>query len=115
MRCVPTALAFTLSTYLPAAAMVGGASPAADGLGRWIVMVLGSRGNLCTGTALTRDLVLTAAHCVAAAPNHRILSEKGAALMEVHTASTHPRFDPQSFANNRATADVALIKLAAPL
>ncbi len=110
-----SALAFSLFLCLPAAAMVGGATPAGDGVARSVVMVLGSRGNLCTGAALARDLVLTAAHCVAAAPNHRILPEKGAALMEIRTVSVHPRFDPQSFALNRATADVALVKLAAAL
>jgi secreted trypsin-like serine protease len=109
------ALAATVLSLAPAAAMVGGATPAADGIARSVVMVLGSRGNLCTGTALARDLVLTAAHCVTSAPEHRILPAKGAALMEIRTASVHPGFSPQSFANSRATADVALIKLAAPL
>src|SRR4051812_22094949 len=53
-----------------AAAMVGGAAPAADGAGRSIVMITSSRGNLCTGTALAHDLVLTAAHCVAPAATY---------------------------------------------
>ena len=36
-----------------------------------IVMVVDARGDLCTGTALARDLVLTAAHCVARAERLR--------------------------------------------
>src|SRR5262249_50142041 len=91
------ALAFSFVLCLPAAAMVGGATTAHDGVARSVVMVLGSRGNVCTGTALARDLVLTAAHCVTSAPEHRILPAKGAALMEIRTASVHPSFSPQSF------------------
>ena len=49
----------------PAYALTGNAPPATDYAARAIVMVVDPRGDLCTGTALTRDLVLTAAHCVA--------------------------------------------------
>jgi hypothetical protein len=56
-------------------------------------------------------LVLTAAHCVAPAATYRLLPKKGAATMAVKTVSVHPRYEPKSFALNRATADVALIKL----
>ena len=43
----------------PAAAMVGGAQPAPT-RAHAVVMLVGSRGNVCTGTAIARDLVLTA-------------------------------------------------------
>lgn len=95
--------------------MVGGAPPAGDAIGRSLVMIVGSRGNLCTGTALARDLVLTAAHCVAPAATYRVVAFKGAPAMAIATIMVHPRYDPQSFALNRATADVALLKLAAAL
>jgi secreted trypsin-like serine protease len=95
--------------------MVGGASAAAEPMARAIVMVVGSRGNLCTGTALARDLVLTAAHCVAPAATYQVLASKGSAPLAIRGISVHPRYEAQSFARNRATADVALIKLAAPL
>ena len=49
----------------PALALTGNAPPAAGYAARAIVMVVDPRGDLCTGTALTHDLVLTAAHCVA--------------------------------------------------
>src|SRR5262245_27974366 len=115
MRRRVTAFALILSLFLstPTAAMVGGATPAGDAVGRAVVMIVSTRRNLCTGTALTRDLVLTAAHCVAPVASYAILPVKGAAIMETKTIALHPRYDPQSFAANRATADVALIKLAA--
>jgi secreted trypsin-like serine protease len=98
-----------------AAAMVGGAAPAGDAAGQALVMIVGSRGNLCTGAALGRDLVLTAAHCVAPAATYSVLAFKGAPAIAIRTISVHPRYDPQGYALNRATADVALLKLAAAL
>ncbi len=91
--------------------MVGGAAPASEEIARSLVMIISSRSSLCTGAALARDLVLTAAHCVAPAATYRLLPKKGAATMAVRSVSVHPRYEPQSFAHNRATADVALIKL----
>jgi secreted trypsin-like serine protease len=95
--------------------MVGGAKPAGDALGRSLVMIVSSRANLCTGAALTPDLVLTAAHCVAPTATYKVVAFTGAPLMAIATIAVHPRYDPQSFALNRATADVALLKLPAPL
>ncbi len=56
------AIASILLWSLPAAAIVGGAA-AGDptGPGRHVVMIVGSRGNSCSGVAIARDLVLTAA------------------------------------------------------
>src|SRR5215468_86268 len=96
-------------------AMVGGAAPAGDGIARSLVMVVGSRangGSVCTGAALARDLILTAAHCVAPAATYSVLPAKNAPALAIKSIQVHPRYDPQSYALNRATADVALIKLA---
>ena len=49
-------------------AMVGGAPPADSAIARHVVLLVGSRGNSCSGVAIARDLVLTAAHCVPPAP-----------------------------------------------
>jgi len=49
-------------------AMVGGAPPADPAVARHVVLLVGSRGNSCSGVAIARDLVLTAAHCVLPAP-----------------------------------------------
>ncbi len=48
----------------PAQAVTGNAPPATGWAARPIVMVVDPQGDLCTGTALAPDLVLTAAHCV---------------------------------------------------
>lgn len=114
---VVIALASLAALCAPAAAIVGGARKV--GLtGEPIVMIVGTRGNrgvLCTGTALARDLVLTAAHCVAPETRLQIIATIGAAMTPINAIARHPRYDARSYARGRVTADVALIKLAAPL
>jgi len=102
----------------PADAMVGGATSAGDGITRSLVMVVGSRtngGSVCTGAAIARDLILTAAHCVAPGATYSVLPAKNASALAIKSIRVHPHYDPQSYALNRATADVALIKLAVAL
>lgn len=80
---------------------------------RAIVMITGARQSVCTGTAIARDLVLTAAHCMRLS-GYRVVTANGGthAVAEI---AIHPRFDAAAYDRNRATADVALIKLASPL
>jgi hypothetical protein len=109
------ALACLLISCVEAPAMVGGAGPAPDAIGRSLVMIVGSHGNSCTGTALARDLVLTAAHCVLPGAVYKIVEFDAARrplLRDITTIKAHPTFDPKK---HRAGADVALLKLAAPL
>jgi secreted trypsin-like serine protease len=111
-------LAATFALSGPAGAMVGGATPAGDGIARSLVMVVGSRsngGSVCTGAALMRDLILTAAHCVAPGATYSVFPAKNMPALAIKSIQVHPRYDPQSYALNRATADVALIKLAVAL
>jgi len=54
-------------------AMVGGAPPAGEDAGGAVVMLTGSHGTFCSGVALTRDLVLTAAHCVLAGAGYKLV------------------------------------------
>ena len=61
-RLLPLVAAILLSST--GHAMVGGAPPAADALGRSVVTIVGSRGNFCTGSLIAPTLVLTVAHCV---------------------------------------------------
>ena len=106
-----------LALSLPAAAMVGGAGKPARAIANAVVVVVGSRGNFCSGVALAGDLVLTAAHCVLPGADYKIV-EYGAAqpeLRDVRQVRAHPDFNLQTLLAHRATADVALIKLAAPL
>jgi secreted trypsin-like serine protease len=104
-----------LMTCAPALALTGNAPPAAAFAARGIVMVVDARGDLCTGTALTHDLVLTAAHCVARKTEYRVKAYQTGQPLLVRATALHPRFNLESYAASRATADVALLKLSAPL
>jgi secreted trypsin-like serine protease len=103
---------------MPAVAMVGGAPPATGDLARHPLMVVGSRGNFCTGTALARDLVLTAAHCVLPGADYKIVEfgpDRQPRLRDLARIERHPQFNVQTLLAHRATADVALLKTAEPL
>ena len=74
MRAILVCVSIGLSVVSPAEALVGGADVVrSTGAGRHIVMIISTRGSLCTGTALARDLVLTGGHCVAPAASYRVL------------------------------------------
>ncbi len=106
---------FCVLLTAPALAVTGNAPAAAVWAARPIVMIVNARDDLCTGTALARDLVLTAAHCVARPVDYQIKAYQTGIAIPARTIVRHPRFDYASYAASRATADVALIKLAAPL
>ena len=102
----------------PTVAMVGGAQPATDGAGRPVVMLDGSGGTVCTATAIGRDLLLTAAHCVQPGSEYKFLdnpASREAKLKDVARIERHPQFDLKKLFAHVATADVALVKLAEPL
>jgi secreted trypsin-like serine protease len=88
------------------------------GPGRHVVMIVGTRGKLCSGTALARDLVLTAGHCVAPAATYRVVPPGtgiGAPGLPLKSIVVNPRYSPNDYASGRVTADVALLKLEAAL
>ena len=113
------ALAFILvSLAAPAAAMVGGAYVVPNAASRPEVMLVGSHGNFCTGVAIARDLVLTAAHCVPAGAEFKQVeldAERKPVMKDVLGVARHPQFNLKTMLAHRATADVALVKLARPL
>jgi hypothetical protein len=113
MRRPAIAFAALLWLTAPALALVGGAATVRDaGAGRHVVMIVGTRGNLCTGTALARDLVLTAAHCVAPAATYRVLTpDTKPPGLPLRTIAVHPRYDARHYSSGRVTADVALLKI----
>lgn len=110
------ALALALLSAGPAHAIVGGAPAAAD-VAAQTVMIVSTRGAACTGTVLARDLVLTAAHCVAPKADYAvaILGDGEPRLIPAARVSVHPRFDADQFQTRRPTPDLALVKLAEPL
>ena len=69
------ALAALLAGYTGcAAAMVGATQPPADDATRAAVLLVGSNGTSCTGVAIARDLVLTAAHCVLPGADYKLVA-----------------------------------------
>jgi trypsin len=115
-------LALALCVIVPvsslAFAMVGGAPPADSAIARHVVLLVGSRGNSCSGVAIARDLVLTAAHCVPPGADYKLVTFDPAhqpQFKDVATVARHPQFDLATLLAHRATADVALLKLVAVL
>jgi secreted trypsin-like serine protease len=116
MRRVLLSLVFASAASL-ALAMVGGAPPASDAVARRVALIVGSRGNFCSGVALARDLVLTAAHCVTPGADYKLVEHDAKlqpVLRDVAKIGRHPQFDLKALLGHRATADVALLKLAQP-
>jgi secreted trypsin-like serine protease len=98
--------------------MVGDAPQPTSALARHVVLITGSSGTFCTGTAITRDLVLTAGHCVDPRDNYKLIqfsADGTPVFLDVASATRHPQFDIKAFLNHRATADVAVLRLARPL
>ena len=111
-----TILLVGLAFAAPAHAIVGGGVPSAQGVGRSVVTIVGSRGNFCTGTLIAPKLVLTVAHCVQPGATYKIVeygADQKPVLRDVRTVAIHPGFNMQAMLAHRATADVALLQLEA--
>ena len=117
MKILTAIFAVALLSPIPADAIVGGAAPAADGLSRSVVTIVGSRGNFCTGSLIAPSLVLTVAHCVQPGSEYKIVqydADRKPELQDVKMVAIHPGFRIQDMLAHRATADVALLWLKIP-
>src|SRR3712207_4439328 len=90
-----------LALVLPATgahAIVGG-QPDEGSLSRQSVMVLSSNGGVCSAVVLAPDVVLTAAHCVTGAAEHRVhfRDEAGGPVLIVPSAkAVHPGYNAKA-------------------
>jgi S1-C subfamily serine protease len=108
-------LAAVLSALAAPALALGGeaSSDAVGGLDGRVVMVLSSRGGVCSGTVLSRLVVITAGHCVAGAAQFAVAYRDGGSpvLQEVRQVARHPEFSR----GRAVSVDLALVRLRTPL
>jgi hypothetical protein len=104
---------FAVPASAPAHAIVSGADDQGP-LSRATVMVLGAGGGMCSAVVIARDVVLTAAHCVTGAPEHRVYfrDETGQpAFIEPTAKAVHPGYDAKAIEARRRSIDLALLRL----
>jgi hypothetical protein len=115
-RAIAFVLAAAALAATPASAIVGGA--ASERVEPYTVLIVSTaRGSICSGTAIGRDLVITAAHCVARPADYAIVRKLAGTqhLVPVARVVLHPRFSADSFRTRKPTPDLALLKTALPL
>ena len=83
-------------------------------LARQSVMVLSSNGGVCSAVVLARDVVLTAAHCVTGAAEHRVhfRDEAGEPVLIVPAAkAVHPGYNAKAIETRQRSVDLALLRI----
>ena len=98
----------------PALALGGSAVSISNwGLSAHTVMVLGTRGSVCTGTLIRQRIVITAAHCLAGSKQIAVAYfEDGRPILQIATrTATNTGFSK----NARVSIDLALLQLEEPL
>jgi Trypsin len=94
-------------------AIVGGQEDQGP-LARQSVMVLSSNGGVCSAVVVARDVVLTAAHCVTGAAEHRVHFRDEAGqpvLIALAAKAVHPGYDAKAIETRRRSIDLALVRI----
>lgn len=102
------AFAVTLSG---AAAIVGGS--AGEHRARQHTVFLTSNVQDCSGTLIARDLVITAAHCLARGGDFSAVTSAG--QIRVVQSVIHPAFRRDTYETHKPSPDIAILKLASPV
>ena len=118
MRFPGVVLVCLFCSLKAAFAIVGGALET-DGSPRYHTVYIQDFNNYgCTGTALTREIVLTAAQCVEPDRKYKIIEIDSDILpipINAVRVERHPNFNRDTYSQGRATVDLAILKLATPL
>jgi hypothetical protein len=116
---VAAGLAVLAGLSSPAWAVIQGqVSRDPNGTRSFVVRVESTDGEICSGTLIARDLVLTAAHCVMRPAGYRVISVDRSFRQrrtDVIAATMHPDFVPGTAPEEQPGVDLALLKLEQPL
>jgi len=103
----------------PAAAVINGATTRdPDGARSFVVRIESTEGEICSGTLIGPDLVLSAAHCVMRPAGYTVIGvDRGFRQHRIPVIATtmHPDFVPGTTPEEQPGVDLALLKLERPL
>jgi hypothetical protein len=104
---------------VPARAVINGTPTRdPDGARSFVVRIESTEGEICSGTLIAPDLVLSAAHCVMRPAGYTVISvDRGFRQRRtaVITTAMHPDFVPGTTPEDQPGVDLALLKLERPL
>ncbi len=118
VRAALTGALFGLVPLSAQAVVQGQVSRDPDGLRASVVRIESTTGEICSGTLIAQDLVLTAAHCVQHNAGYSVVvvdpSFRQRRISAV-AASTHPDFVPGTSPEDQPGIDLAMLKLSQPV